>query len=261
MRENFDFQAIAQTLFDAFEKKKAIPPLTETYPSLSVEDAYHIQSHLIALHQKQNRTVIGHKIGLTSEGIQKQFHVFEPDFGVIFSGFTLENRCVVAKNEMIQPRIEAELAFVLEKDLRGPGVTSADVLTATRAVLPAFELIDSRIKDWKIKIEDTISDNGSHWGVVLGSQMAEPERLDLRHIGLVLERNGKVIGTAAGAAVLDHPARAVAWLANKLSVWGEGLQGGHIVLSGSFTPAFDLVPGHYRATFGEGLSSVELFAE
>ncbi|WP_117017440.1 2-keto-4-pentenoate hydratase [Aeribacillus pallidus] len=259
MREKVNLQAIAQMLFDAFEKKQALPPLTETYPSLSVADAYQIQRYLIRLHQQQHRTIIGHKIGLTSEGIQKQLNVFEPDFGVMFSQFAFENGVIVLKNEMIAPRIEAEIAFLLEKDLEGPGVTVPHVLAATKAVMPAFELIDSRIQDWKIQIADTIADNGSHWGVVFGSQVAAPDRLDLRHVGLVLERNGKLIGTAAGAAVLGHPARAVAWLANKLSEWGEKLQAGMIVLSGSFTPAFDLIPGHYKATFGEGLSSVEVY--
>ncbi|MGG1599349.1 2-keto-4-pentenoate hydratase [Paenibacillus naphthalenovorans] len=258
MNEKPNVQTIAQSLYDAFENKQAISPITETYPSLTAEDAYQIQRELTKLHQQQGRQVIGNKIGLTSEGIQKQLHVYEPDFGVMFSDFAFEHGAEIDSKRMIYPRIEAEIAFLLDKDLRGPNVTAADVLAATKAVVPSFEIIDSRIKDWKIKISDTIADNGSHWGMVIGSQISTVERLDFRHVGLVLERDGKVLGTAAGAAVLGHPARSVAWLANKLSGWGEALKAGSIVLSGSLTPAFDLLPGHYKASFGEGLSSVEV---
>ena len=261
MSGKINFQAVAETLFDSFESKQAIPALTETYPSITVEDAYQIQSELVRIHQKNGRTVVGNKIGLTSEGIQKQLNVYEPDFGVIFSDFICENGTEVDRSQMISPRIEAEIAFILEKDLKGPNLNVMDVLAATKAVFPSFEIIDSRVKDWKIKISDTVADNGSHWGTVLGNQISSVDQLDLRHIGLVLERDGKVLGTAAGAAVLNHPARSVAWLANKLAGWGETLKAGSIVLSGSFTPAFDLLPGHYKATFGEGLSSVEVLVK
>ncbi len=258
---DYSLPMIAESLFNALANKQAIPPLSETFPSLTVEDAYRIQKHLADLHQVRGRRIIGQKIGLTSEGIQQQLGVYEPDFGVIFTGSSFENGSIIAASEMIAPRIEAEIAFVLDKDLMGPGITSGDVLASTKAVLPSFELIDSRIQDWKIKIVDTVADNGSHWGMVLGSAMARPDRMDLRNIGLVLEKDGKVIDTAAGAAVLGHPARSVAWLANKLSEWGESLKAGQIILSGSFTKAFDLLPGHYKATFGEGLSSVEVYVK
>ncbi|MBP1157159.1 MULTISPECIES: 2-keto-4-pentenoate hydratase [unclassified Paenibacillus] len=258
MNDKPNFQSIAQSLYDSFESKQAISPITETYPSLAAEDAYQIQRELIKLHQQHGRMVIGNKIGLTSEGIQKQLNVYEPDFGVMFSEFAYEDGAEIDTKQMIYPRIEAEIAFILDKDLKGPNLTAVDVLAATKAVVPSFEIIDSRVKDWKIKISDTIADNGSHWGMVLGSQISSVDQVDFRHVGLVLERDGKVLGTAAGAAVLGHPARSVAWLANKLSEWGETLKAGSIVLSGSLTPAFDLLPGRYKASFGEGLSSVEV---
>lgn len=258
MNDKPNFQSIAQSLYDSFESKQAISPITETYPSLAAEDAYQIQRELIKLHQQHGRRVIGNKIGLTSEGIQKQLNVYEPDFGVMFSEFAYEDGAEIDTKQMIYPRIEAEIAFILDKDLKGPNLTAVDVLAATKAVAPSFEIIDSRINDWKIKISDTIADNGSHWGMVLGSQISTVDQMDFRHVGLVLERDGKVLGTAAGAAVLGHPARSVAWLANKLSEWGETLKAGSIVLSGSLTPAFDLLPGRYKASFGEGLSSVEV---
>jgi 2-keto-4-pentenoate hydratase len=261
MSTKLNFLNIAKTLYDSFENKQAISPITETYPSITVEDAYQIQRELVNLHKKNGRTVVGNKIGLTSEGIQKQINVYEPDFGVIFSEFVYESGAEIVANQMIYPRIEAEIAFILDKDLKGPNLNAIDVLAATKAVLPSFEVIDSRVKDWKIKISDTIADNGSHWGMVLGNQIASVNQLDLRQIGLVLERDGKVLGTAAGATVLGHPASSVAWLANKLSQWDETLKAGSIVLSGSFTPAFDLLPGHYKATFGEGLSSVEVLVK
>jgi 2-oxopent-4-enoate hydratase len=259
MRPNF--LTIAQTLYDSFESQQAIPPITETFPSLTVEDAYQIQKELINIHKDHGRTAIGNKIGLTSEGIQKQLNVYEPDFGIVFSEFVFNNGDEIDVHQMIYPRIEAEIAFILDKELKGPNLTAIDVLSATKAVLPSFEIIDSRVKEWKIKIVDTISDNGSHWGMVMGNQITSVNQLDLRTVGLVLEKDGKVLGTAAGGAVLGHPARSVAWLANKLSEWDETLKADSIVLSGSFTSAFDLLPGHYKATFGEGLSSVEVYVK
>lgn len=261
MNDKLNLQSIAQLLFESFVNNQAISPITETYPSITIEDSYQIQKELINLHKSYGRKVVGHKIGLTSEGIQKQFNVYEPDFGVVFSEFVYETGSEIDSKEMIYPRIEAEIGFILGKDLKGPNLSVSDVLAATKAVVPSFEIIDSRLKDWKIKISDTIADNGSHWGVVFGNPITFTNQFDLRHIGLVLERDGKVLGTAAGAAVLGHPASSVAWLANKLSMWDEALEAGSIVLSGSLTPAFDLLPGHYKATFGEGLSSVEVLVK
>jgi 2-keto-4-pentenoate hydratase len=190
--------------------------------------------------------------------MQEMLGVSEPDFGHLFAAMEFREHTPVPVSKFLQPRIEAELAFVMAEDVTGPGVTSVDVLNATVAVVPSFEIIDSRVADWRIRIQDTIADNGSSGGFVTGSQLMPVDAVNLKYVGLVLEKNGLVLDTAAGAAIMGHPAQSVVWLANALGVMGVPLKKGEIVLSGSFTKAYPVAVGDvFTATFG-GLGSVSI---
>jgi len=249
---------LAAALREAELRKTAMGPLTAQYPGLSLEDAYRIQMQGVATRLAAGARMVGKKVGLTSRAMQQFLGVDEPDFGHLFDDMVFPEEEVLDLDRFLQPKVEAELAFILGEDLGGPGVTLVDVLRATAAVVPAFEIIASRIKDWKIKIQDTIADNGSSAGLVLGSQLMPVEEVNLKHVGMVLERNGVIVETAAGAAVMGHPALAVAWLANKLGAMGSGLRRGEIVLAGSLTKALEVKPGDvFTATFG-GLGAVKV---
>ncbi|MBX6395352.1 MAG: fumarylacetoacetate hydrolase family protein [Alicyclobacillaceae bacterium] len=248
----------AEELWEAQRSKKTVEPLTERFPGITVEDAYAVQRVIHRRRLDAGRRVIGRKIGLTSAAMQAALGVHEPDFGILYDDMLLPEGTAVRIGDFIQPKIEAELAFVLRSDLKGPGVHFHDVLRATAGIIPAFEIIDSRVADWRIRIQDTVADNASSGALILGSRCVPVEGLDLRLVGLVLERGGEVLDTAAGAAVLGHPAHAVAWLCNKLAEFGEGLCAGDIVLSGSFTRAWEVQPGDvFRASFG-GVGTVEV---
>jgi 2-keto-4-pentenoate hydratase len=195
--------------------------------------------------------VVGKKIGLTSLAMQAMLGVKEPDYGHILNGMVVMEAQKVLAAELVAPRIEGELAFVLKEDLKGPGVTLTEVLRCSEGVIPSLEIIDSRIADWKIKLPDTVADNASSARVVLGGTITPPHSLDLRTVGMVLEKNGEIAATAAGAAVLGHPAQAVAWLANKLAAYGIILRKGEVILSGSLTAAIPVAAGDFiRADFG-----------
>jgi 2-oxopent-4-enoate hydratase len=194
----------ARQLYDAVENHHAIEPLTTQFPEIKVEDAYAIQQLVQTWRIDSGSRLIGRKIGLTSLAMQKALNVYEPDFGSLFDDMLLPEGTTIVVEQFLQPKIEAELAFIMKSDLRGPGVHFHDVLQATAAVVPAFEIIDSRVRDWTIKIEDTVADNASSGALVLGSRAVSPFDVDLRLVGLVLECNGEVVETAAGAAVLGH---------------------------------------------------------
>lgn len=238
-------------LLAAEEKREPIPPLTESDPGISEEEAYAIQLRVMEMKIAEGQIVVGKKIGLTSLAMQAVVGVKEPDYGHILNGMVVMEAQKVPTAEFIAPRIEGELAFVLKKDLKGPGVTLTEVLRCSEGVIPALEIIDSRIANWKIKLQDTVADNASSARIVLGGTITPLPSLDLRTVGMVLEKNGEVTGTAAGAAVLGHPAQAVAWLANKLSAYGIILRKGEVILSGSLTAAVPVAAGDFiRAEFG-----------
>lgn len=251
-------QKCASALRRAEADKRAIAPLTAAHPAMTISDAYHIQMANVELRTAAGARVIGKKIGLTSHAMQQFLGVGEPDFGHLFNDMLFPEESVVDRAAFLQPKIEAELAFIMGEDLTGPGVTLPDVLRCAAAVVPAFEIIASRIADWKIKIEDTIADNGSSAGLVLGSRLRPVDSVNLKYVGMVLEKNGIILETAAGAAVMGHPAEAVAWLANKLGETGISLHKGEIVLAGSLTKAMEVGPGDvFTATFG-GLGNVKV---
>ncbi|MCD6467326.1 MAG: fumarylacetoacetate hydrolase family protein [Methanomicrobia archaeon] len=243
-----EIEEIAESLFKSERERKTMPPLTEKYPGITIEDSYKIQSSV--LKRKKNEKVVGKKIGLTSKPMQDLLGVNEPDYGYITDKMVIPEGGPVNISELIQPKIEGEIAFVFGEGLKGPGVTASEVLKKTIGVVPAIEVIDSRIKDWKIKIQDTIADNASSARVILGSKLTSIKDIDLRLIGLVLEKNGKIVSTGAGAAVLGSPAQAVAWLANKLSEFDVDINPNEFVMSGSLVKAEDVKAGDcVTATF------------
>jgi 2-keto-4-pentenoate hydratase len=244
-------KALAEMLLAAEQSQKPIPPLTESDPGISVEEAYRIQLLVMEMKKSQGQVVVGKKIGLTSLAMQNMLGVKEPDYGHILDSMVVMEAEKIRTTDLIKPRIEGELAFVLKEDLQGPGVTLTEVIRCSEGVIPSLEIIDSRIVDWKIKLPDTVADNASSARVVLGGTITPIKTLDLRTVGMVLEKNGEVVATAAGAAVLGHPAQAVAWLANKLAAYGIALRKGEVILSGSLTAAMPIGAGDFvRADFG-----------
>ena len=249
----------ANSLWTSSQEKKAISePLTVTYPAITIQDAYQIQLINVDKKKELGQKIIGKKVGLTSKAMQQMLGVPEPDYGHLTDDMVGTEENAISRSTLLQPKIEAEIAFVLKERLAGPGVTLAKVLQVTEGVLPAFEIIDSRIKDWKIRIQDTVADNGSSAMVVLGSQLIPINQVNLKYVGLALEKNGEIIDTAAGAAVLGHPAIAVAWLANKLAEFEIALEPGEIILSGSLTKAYEVTGNDlFVANFG-ALGSVKV---
>ncbi|MFN3133977.1 MAG: 2-keto-4-pentenoate hydratase [Candidatus Kryptonium sp.] len=226
-------ETFANELYQAELSLKPIEPLTSRDGNITIEDAYKIQLKNVKRKLETGLKIKGKKIGITSFAVQRMLNVNQPDFGYLFDTMYVEDGGVVKLDSLIQPRVEGEIAFVMEKDLKGPEVTVADVLKATAFVVPSIEIVDSRIKDWRIKIQDTIADNASSGLFVLGGKKTIVDNLDFRCLGMILEQNGEVVVSGAGAASLGNPVKAVAWLANKLAEFGEYLRAGEVVLSGA----------------------------
>jgi 2-keto-4-pentenoate hydratase len=251
-------QKEAQELYKAERDKTTLRPLTERYPKIDPEDAYRIQLALIEKKKADGRSVVGKKIGLTSKAMQKMLNVDQPDYGHILDNMVLQDGVEFAVRELIQPKIEPEIAFVLDQTLKGPGVTPIQVLAATRFVVPALEIIDSRIEGWKIKLCDTIADNASSARIVLGGSPKRIDQVDLKLVGMVLEKNGEIIQTGAGGAVLGHPAAAVAWLANAVGQFGVSLEAGEVIMPGALCAAADVAAGDLLQASFDGLGSVSV---
>jgi len=234
---------LGDELFVALDKAEALVPLTERHPDLTIEDAYAIQQHLIARRLARGERIIGKKIGVTSQAVMDMLGVGQPDFGLLTDAMVVEQGASVPMRSLIQPKAEGEIAFVLKHDLAGPGITVADVLRATEGVMACFEIVDSRVRDWKIKIQDTVADNASCGMFVLGNRLVDPRGLDLVTTGMVLEKNGRVVGTGAGAASMGSPAIAVAWLANTLGRLGMSLKAGEVILSGALSAMVPVAAG------------------
>ncbi|TDU32590.1 2-oxopent-4-enoate/cis-2-oxohex-4-enoate hydratase [Panacagrimonas perspica] len=230
-------------LYQALQDRKPIAPLTDREPDITIEDAYRIQLRMIDRRLQQGETIIGKKIGVTSKAVQNMLKVYQPDFGQLLSGMVFSEGEPIPVSTLIAPKAEAEVAFILKHDLNGPGVTAADVLRATDFVLPCFEIVDSRIADWKIRIQDTVADNASCGVFVLGGTPRSLRGFDLSVAGMVVEKNGDIVSTAAGAAVQGSPVNAVAWLANTLGALGIPLKAGEVILSGSQSPLMPAVAG------------------
>jgi 2-keto-4-pentenoate hydratase len=241
---------LADGLWQAEQTGVPVEPLTKQHPGLEISDAYAIQSKNIERHVAQGAQVCGRKVGLTARPMQQMLGVNEPDYGVLLDHMFVEDGDEIDRERLLQPRIEAELAFVMDKDLAGPGVTAARALTAIAGALPAVEIVDSRVADWQIKLVDTVADNASSGLLVVGGSLRKLAGLDLRLTGVVVTRNGDLADTGAGAAVLGNPARCVAWLANKLASFGASLRAGDVILPGAVHRMITVTPGDvFRAEF------------
>ena len=252
---------LAAELADAERTRVPMSPLTAAHPGIDVVDAYEIQ--LINIRQRiaGGARVIGHKVGLSSEAMQKMMGVDEPDYGHLLGDMEVFEDVPVNTAKYLFPRVEVEVGFILAEDLPGAGCTEDDVLAATAAYAPSIELIDTRIKDWKIALCDTIADNASSAGYVLGPERVSPKDIDITGIDAVLTRNGEVVAEGRSDAVLGNPVTAVAWLARKVDSFGVRLRAGDIVLPGSCTRAIDVRPGDAFVADFAGLDSVRLSFE
>jgi 2-oxopent-4-enoate hydratase len=241
---------LADELWQADQTARPVAPLTDRYPDLAIADAYAIQTVNIDRRIAAGARIIGRKIGLTARPMQELLGVDEPDYGVLLDDMVVEDGDEIALSRLVQPRVEAELAFVMERELAGPGVTTANALAAIAGVLPAVEVVDSRVADWKIKLVDTVADNASSGLIVMGGTLRRVTDIDLRLLGVVVTRGGELLDTGAGAAALGNPARCVAWLANKLADFGATLRPGDVVLPGAVHRMVPVAPGDvFRADF------------
>ena len=251
--------AYAEELYRAVREARSVAPLTEREPAITLEDAYGIQRRLLERKlSRDGERIVGKKIGVTSEVVMKMLDVDRPDFGELTSAMVIPNGGTVPMAKTILARAEGEIAFRLSKDLVGPGVGPDEVLAATESVVACFEIVDSRIRDWKIRIQDTVADNASSCFFVVGEPAARPADVDLVGCKMTLEKNGEVIGTGTGAATLGSPLTAVAWLANTLSAFGRPLRAGEIILSGSLGPLVPVVAGDRMRVEIEGLGSARV---
>lgn len=242
---------LGEELWKAECASTPVGPLTERFDRLSEADAYGVQAAVAAIRHGLGHRVVGKKIGLTSPAMQEFVGLAEPDFGILFDVMEVSNGDVVASRELIAPRVEPEIAFLLKARLEGPGVTPRQVLAATECIIPAIEVIDSRIADWRIRWHDTVADNGSSGRFVLGEQAFSPLGVDFERITVALEQNGQVEAAGTMRDVLGSPLRSVCWLVSKLADYGATLEPGELILPGS--PCRALVAGAgdtFRADFG-----------
>ena len=245
-------------LLHAEQTKKSVTPLTDLYPSLTVHEAYQVQLKAIDQKVKAGQKIVGKKIGLTSFAMQELLGVDQPDYGHLLDSMSVTNKGSIAVDSLFEPKVEGEIGFVLNKDLKGPNVTAEDVLAATEFIIPALEIVDSRIVNWKIKLQDTIADNASCGLYVLGEEKFTVNGLDLTKIKMNLYKNGELMNKGTGADVLGHPATCVAWLANKLSEYNVLLKAGEVILSGALSAAVIAQKGDvFTAEFSE-LGKVEV---
>jgi len=247
-----EIQTIAEKLLNAELSKQPIAPLTEIEPSMTADDAYRIQLRQIEQKVSEGAVVKGLKIGLTSKVMQEMLNVHTPDYGFILDTMVFQKDIAIDTEQFIQPKVEFEIAFVFKKALKGPNLTIQDVIDATDYVVPSIEIIDSRIEDWRIKFEDTVADNGSSAGAILGTQKTRLSDVDIANIGMTVYKNDECIDEATSDAVLGNPLNAVVWLANEVSRYDISIQPGMFVLSGALSKALPFTNGdHFKADFGK----------
>ena len=244
-------QTLGDSLYQALRSNSVIDPITNQYPDMTIEDAYAVQKRMIDRRVQDGEVIVGKKIGVTSRAVMNMLGVYQPDFGYMMDRMIVNEGESIAMSTLIQPKAEGEIAFLLKKDLMGPGLSNADILAATECVIPCFEIVDSRIRDWKIKIQDTVADNASCGVFVLGDSAVSPRKVDLSTCGMVLEKNGEIIATGSGAAAMGSPVNAVTWLANTLGRLGVPLKAGEVVLSGALAAMFPCAAGdNFRVSIG-----------
>lgn len=248
---------IGRTLWHALKARQPIAPLIKSYDGLTIDDAYQISLAMLAARGAEGEKVIGKKIGVTSEPVQTMLNVHQPDFGFLTDAMLVKDGRVDC-SKLIAPRAEAEIAFRLKKDLVGPDVTPEDVLEATESVMACFEIVDSRIENWEIAIQDTVADNASCGVFVLGKNEVDPKTLNLADLKAVVTKNGKPLSEGLGSAVQGAPENAVAWLANTLGEYGIPFKAGEIILSGSVVPLEPVIAGDMMSVTIDGLGACEV---
>lgn len=256
----FDQQLISQLAAELHGSEKSrlqVEHFSKRFPGMTIEDGYAISRAWVKMKLAEGRVARGHKIGLTSRAMQQSSQISEPDYGTLLDDMFIAEGTDISISRFIAPRVEVELAFILGKRLQGPGITIFDVLAATDYVVPAIEIIDARIEQFDRhtkaprKVFDTISDNAANAGIITGGRPVRPDAVDLRWVCALLYKNGVIEESGVAAAVLNHPATGVAWLANKLAPWDECLEQGETVLSGSFTRPTNAAAGDtFHADYG-----------
>lgn len=257
MLEDAVVNQLASELHAAEQRHLPVEQFSKRFPGMTIGDGYRISRAWVDIKRQEGRVVRGHKIGLTSRAMQQVAGLKDSDYGTLLDDMFFAEGGDIPFNRFMTPRVEAELAFVLARPLQGPGITIFDVLAATDYVVPAIEIIDSRVQrvdpftQSTRRIEDTIADNAANAGVVLGGRPMRPDAFDWRWAGVMLSRNGVIEETGLGAGVLNHPANGIAWLANRLAPWGERLGAGEVVLGGSFIRPVDAAVGDvFHADYG-----------
>lgn len=241
-------QRLANRLHEAETSRQPVPPLSQEYPDMALEDAYSIQNLNAVRSISHGDRLLGYKIGITSRAAQLHFKLSKPDYGHLFDRMVVMEETEIALNTLIQPRIEGEIAFVLGRDMRGPGLTIVDALNAIDYATVAMEIIDSRIQNWKISATDTIADNGSSALFVLGGKRTPIHNVDFTSLGMNMSRNGEILVTGSSAAVMGNPLSAVVFLANELARQNKGLLAGEVVLSGSLAGMLPMAAGDIFTT-------------
>lgn len=249
-------QAWGDALYDALRARTVVEPLTTQDPSVSIDDAYHVSRRILARRLADGERLVGKKIGVTSPAVQNMLGVHQPDFGYLTDAMQFSREMPISEL-LIQPRAEGEIAFILSKPLKGPGVTAEQVLDAIATAHPCFEIVDSRIRDWKIAIQDTIADNASSGLFILGEGVS-PQGIDFVNVPMVVTKNGKELSRGLGSAALGSPLNCVAWLANTLGAYGIGLEAGEIILSGSLVPLEPVTKGDRMHVSIAGIGETEV---
>lgn len=251
---------LGDELFAALRERRTLAPLTSRHPEITIEDAYRISLQFLSRREAMGERLIGKKIGVTSKAVQDMLNVHQPDFGFLTDRMQVANGATVSLREynLIQPRAEGEIAFILAQDLNGPGISADDVLAATESVTPCFEIVDSRIHDWQIRIQDTVADNASCGVFVLGDQRTDPRTLDLAAAELTMSKNDEAAGRGLGSAVQGHPCAAVAWLANTLGELGIPFRRGEVILSGALAPLVPVTAGDHIEMHISALGSASM---
>ena len=238
-----EIERLGDALYSAMCDRRMLAPLTDTHPNLTIEEAYEISLRFLANRLNAGEKIIGKKIGVTSAAVMDMLGVRQPDFGFMTDAMRHDSVMEISST-LIQPRAEGEIAFILKKDLQGPGLTNTDVLAATEAVMPCFEVVDSRIKDWQLKIQDTVADNAScGWFALNEAAATSPAAVDLINCEMTVCKNGEVISTGTGAAAMGNPVNCITWLANTLCTLGITIEKGDVVLSGSLVPLQPVTAG------------------
>lgn len=243
-------RAFGDALYTARQTREPIAAFTDSRPELGMEDGYAIQQHLVSRLLADGESICGYKLGLTSTPMQELLGVDRPDFGPVFASTVYRDGAVLPVDRFIAPRMEAEIGVILGRDLSGPDCTPAQAMQAAHGLVASLEIVDSRIRDWKIKLADTVADLASNGAIALSSLVVPIDGFDPRLIGMVFTKNGEVIATGAGAAALGDPLAAVAWLANTLAPMGVTLPAGAVIMTGALHAMVPVAPGDvFRADF------------